>query len=148
MIPALRTRWPFGRRRPIGPASLGAKLVLILTAVGVAGALGITLLLASVITPSFAALEAKAIAGHVERTQAALGEYAAKVENAVRDYGDWTQSYDYMATPAGSPAAATFERDSFSPLAMTNLGVQGMAYVTPEGTRRWCNSRRMPISPR
>jgi len=136
MIPALRTRWPFGRRRPIGPASLGAKLVLILTAVGVAGALGITLLLASVITPSFSALEAKAIAGHVERTQAALGEYAAKVENAVRDYGDWTQSYDYMATPPGSPAAATFERDSFSPLAMTNLGVQGMAYVTPQGTLR------------
>ena len=34
---------------------------LILTAVGVAGALGITLLLASVITPSFSALEAQAI---------------------------------------------------------------------------------------
>lgn len=111
-----------------GPASLGAKLVLILTVVGVAGALGITLLLASVITPNFTALEAKAIDGHVERTRAALGEYAAKVENAVRDYGDWTQSYDYMAGPS-----AAFERDSFSPLAMTNLGVQGMAYLRADG---------------
>lgn len=117
-----------GRARPNGPASLGAKLVLILTAVGLAGALGITLLLASVITPNFQALEAKAIDGHVERTRAALGEYAAKVENAVRDYGDWTQSYDYMASPT-----AAFERDSFSPLAMTNLGVQGMAYVRTDG---------------
>lgn len=116
------------RGRERGPASLGAKLVLILTAVGVAGALGITLLLASVITPSFTALEAKAVDGHVDRTRAALNEYAAKVENAVRDYGDWTQSYDYMAAPT-----AMFERDSFSPLAMTNLGVQGMAYVRPDG---------------
>lgn len=115
-----------------GPASLGAKLVLILTAVGVAGALAITLLLASVITPNFNALEAKAIGGHVERTRAVLGEYAAKVENAVRDYGDWTQSYDYMGAPSSTMSAA-FERDSFSPLAMTNLGVQGMAYVRPDG---------------
>ena len=135
MMPAVWTRWSHGRRRPNGPASLGAKLVLILTVVGVAGALGITLVLASVITPSFTALEQKAIAGHVERTQAALGEYAAKVENAVRDYGDWTQSYDYMA-PATPDAAAAFERDSFSPLAMTNLGVQGMAYVRSDGSVR------------
>ncbi|MCP3735390.1 ATP-binding protein [Sphingomonas sp. RP10(2022)] len=131
-----RSRTWFGGRRPTGPASLGAKLVLILTAVGVAGALGITLLLASVITPNFNALEAKAVGGHVERTRAALGEYAAKVENAVRDYGDWTQSYDYMAAAPSSAPAATFERDSFSPLAMTNLGVQGMAYVRPDGSIR------------
>ncbi len=121
--------------RSIGPASLGAKLVLILTAVGVAGALGITLLLASIITPRFNELEGKAIGGHVERTRAALGEYAAKVENGVRDYGDWTQSYDYMASPPPA-ASAAFERDSFSPLAMTNLGVQGMAYVRPDGSIR------------
>ncbi len=127
-----RARTPFGTIRLKGPASLGAKLVLILTLVGVAGALGITLLLASVITPSFNALEAKAIGGHVERTRAALGEYAAKVENAVRDYGDWTQSYDYMGSPSSAVSAA-YERDSFSPLAMTNLGVQGMAYVRPDG---------------
>ena len=134
-------RW-FGRGPLKGPASLGAKLVLILTVVGVAGALGITLLLASVITPSFSALETKAVAGHVERTRAALGEYAAKVENAVRDYGDWTQSYDYMGAPTSAQSAA-FERDSFSPLAMTNLGVQGMAYVRPDGgiqIARWLDA--------
>ena len=110
------------------PRSLGAKLVLILTAVGVAGALGITVLLALVITPAFDRLEGKAVTGHVERTQAALAEYAAKVESAVRDYGDWNDSYSYMARPS-----AAFERESFSPLAMANLGVQGMAYVRPDG---------------
>ena len=110
------------------PRSLGAKLVLILTAVGVAGALGITVLLAAIITPSFNGLEAKAVHGHVERTQAALAEYAAKVESAVRDYGDWNDSYEFMAHPS-----ARFERESFSPLAMANLGVQGMAYVAPDG---------------
>ncbi|WP_242095876.1 CHASE4 domain-containing protein [Sphingomonas sp. CROZ-RG-20F-R02-07] len=110
------------------PASLGAKLVLFMTGVGIAGAVGITLMLAAVITPSFDQLEAKAIAGHVERTRAALAEYASKAESAVRDYGDWNDSYLYMAHPT-----AKFERDSFSPLAMTNLGVQGMAYVAPDG---------------
>ena len=118
-----------GRLQPlVRPTSLGAKLVVILTLVGLAGALGITLLLASVITPSFAKLEDKVIADNVDRTRAALSDYGAKVEGAVRDYGDWNDSYDYMAT-----ASAKFERDSFSPLAMSNLGVQGMAYVTPEG---------------
>ncbi|MEG3145443.1 CHASE4 domain-containing protein [Sphingomonas sp. RT2P30] len=110
------------------PRSLGAKLVLILTAVGVAGAIAITLLLASVITPSFNQLEARSVDGHVERTRAALGEYASKVESAVRDYGDWNASYDYMAHQT-----ATFERESFSTLAMANLDVNGMAYVGTDG---------------
>lgn len=119
--------WAARWRRLANPTSLGAKLVLILTAVGIAGALGITVLLAAVITPSFDKLEARAIAGHVERTAAALGEFAAKAESAVRDYGDWNDSYAYMAQPT-----ARFERDSFSPLAMANIGVQGMAYVAPD----------------
>jgi signal transduction histidine kinase len=125
-------------RRFTDPASLGARLVLILTAVGIAGAIGITLMLASVITPSFASLEARAIAGHVERTDAALAEFAAKAESAVRDYGDWNDSYDYMAAPT-----PRFEQESFSPLAMGNLGVQGMAYVAPGGRvviARWCDA--------
>ena len=128
------------RMRCRSPRSLGAKLVLILTAVGVAGAIGIAALLAIVITPSFNGLEAKAVHGHVERTQAALAEYAAKVESAVRDYGDWNDSYDYMARPS-----TAFERESFSPLAMANLGVQGMAYVAPDGRvviARWIDAGR------
>ena len=106
------------------PASLGAKLVLILTAVGVAGALASAALLASVILPAVAQLERRALDAHVERTHAALAEYASKVESAVRDYGDWNDSYDYVAAPS-----AAFERESFSPLAMANLDVEGMAYV-------------------
>jgi two-component system OmpR family sensor kinase len=110
------------------PTSLGAKLVLILTAVGIAGSIAITLLLASVITPSFNQLEAKSVDAHVERTRAALGEYASKVESAVRDYGDWNSSYDYMAHQTEA-----FEKESFSPLAMANLDVNGMAYVANDG---------------
>ncbi|MEO5866883.1 MAG: CHASE4 domain-containing protein [Sphingomonas sp.] len=110
------------------PRSLGAKLVLILTAVGLAGSVALVLLLASVITPSFNQLEATSVDAHVERTRAALGEYASKVESAVRDYGDWNSSYDYMAHPS-----AAFEHESFSPLAMVNLDVNGMAYVATDG---------------
>ena len=122
-------------RRLARPTSLGGKLVAILTAVGLVGAIGITLFLALVITPNFNALEANANAGHIDRTRAALTDYANKIESAVRDYGDWSQSYDYMAAP--TPA---FERESFSQLAMANLSVQGMAYVRPDNTiqiARW-----------
>ncbi len=110
------------------PGSLGAKLLLILTAVGLLGAIAITLLLAAVITPSFNQLEAAAVDAHVERTRAALSDNIIKVESAVRDYGDWNSSYDYMAGPT-----RTFEQESFSKLAMANLGVNGMAYVGNDG---------------
>jgi signal transduction histidine kinase len=128
-----------GRAPASVPKSLGAKLILILTAVGVAAAVGITVLLATVITPSFNTLEKRSVDAHVERTRAALTDYAAKVESAVRDYGDWTDSYEYMAHPTRA-----FEAESFSPLAMSNLGVQGMAYVAPDGhvvIARWQEGR-------
>ncbi len=110
------------------PASLGAKLVAILTGIALLGAGAVTLLLAQVITPSFDRLEQAAVEGHVERTRAALSEYASKVQASVRDYGDWNESYAYM----GAPNRA-FEQDSFATSAMVNLGVEGMAYVTPAG---------------
>ncbi|WP_085809753.1 CHASE4 domain-containing protein [Sphingomonas sp. TZW2008] len=122
------------------PSSLGARLVLIMTAVGIAGALGITILLAGVITPSFNELEQRAVAAHVDRTRAALVEYASKVESAVKDYGDWNASYDYMAAPN-----AAFERESFSPLAMANLDINGMAYVGTDRRiliARWIDDSR------
>ena len=89
----------FDRIRSRIPRSLGAKLVAILTGVALLGAASITLLLALVITPSFDRLEAQAIDGHVERTRAALTEYASKVEASVRDYGDRNESHDYMGAP-------------------------------------------------
>lgn len=122
------------------PRSLGAKLVVILTGVALLGAASVTLLLALVITPSFDKLEAQAIDGHIERTRAALTEYASKVEASVRDYGDWNESYDYM----GAPNRA-FEEDSFATSAMINLGVNGMAYVRPDGEvviARWLDLDR------
>ncbi|NML06287.1 CHASE4 domain-containing protein [Sphingomonas sp. G-3-2-10] len=121
-----------GRRFAV-PASLGAKLVLILTGVGLLGAVALTLLLASVITPSFNQLEQGAVDGHVQRTNGVLGEFASKVQGTVKDYGDWTDSYNYMADHN-----ETFEKDSFSPLAMVNLGVNGMAYLD--------NDRRVVIA--
>ncbi|MBX9795723.1 MAG: HAMP domain-containing protein [Sphingomonas sp.] len=125
--------------------SLGGKLLLILTAVGLGGAAAITLLLAVVITPSFNQLEDAAVAAHVERTRAALGEFISKVATAVRDYGDWNSSYDYMAHPTRA-----FEEESFSTLAMANLDVSGMAYVRPDRTvviARWIDTRSQADQP-
>ncbi|WP_188054601.1 CHASE4 domain-containing protein [Sphingosinithalassobacter sp. CS137] len=133
-----------GLRRRI-PVSLGAKLVLILTAVGLLGSAAITLLLAAIITPSFNQLENSAVSAHVERTRAALADFGAKLETAVRDYGDWTDSYDYMGRPNRA-----FEEDSFSTTAMANLAVPGMAYVRPDGSvvlARWIDTATQEDSP-
>ncbi|MGN6817772.1 MAG: sensor histidine kinase [Sphingomonas sp.] len=126
-----------GRR--LSFASLGGKLLLILASVGLVGSIALTVLLAAVITPSFNALERQAIDGHVERTRAALKEFATKVESSVRDYGDWNASYDYVAKPTRA-----FEEESFSPKAMANLGVDGMAYLRPDHSlviARWIDTR-------
>ncbi|MDO7840998.1 CHASE4 domain-containing protein [Sphingomonas immobilis] len=117
------------------PGSLGAKLVLMLTAIGVAGAIAITLLLATVIMPSFDHLEQKVVAGQVERTRGALNDYAAGVETTVRDLGDWDPSYAYLAKPT-----AAFVEENASPMAMANLGISGVAYIGKDGrvvTARW-----------
>lgn len=122
------------------PQSLGARLVLILTIVGVLGAVAAATLLSAIITPNFAKLERSAIQAHVERTHAALEEYASKVESAVKDYGDWNASYDYMLAPT-----TAFEAESFSPLAMANLDVAGMAYVRQDGRiliARWIDRQQ------
>ncbi|MDT8759689.1 ATP-binding protein [Sphingomonas psychrotolerans] len=122
------------------PRSLGAKLVLILTGVGLLGATALTLLLATVITPNFNRLERDAVAAHVARTRAVIEDLAAKVENAVRDYGDWNASWDYMASPSHA-----FEEESFSTLAMVNLDIDGMAYVRPDRSvviARWIDVTR------
>jgi signal transduction histidine kinase len=127
------------------PASLGAKLVLILTGVGVVGAAALTLLLATVITPGFNRLERDAVDAHVARTQAIVHDVSGKVENAVRDYGDWTSSYDYMANPTRA-----FEEESFSTLAMVNLDVNGMAYVRPDRSiviARWLDLEKQADVP-
>ncbi len=85
------------------PASLGAKLVMIMTAVGIVGALGITLLLAAIITPSFEKLEARATAAQVDHVRAAIGAFSLRVEKAARDYDDRKGDFDvdgvaYVAT--------------------------------------------------
>lgn len=113
-------------RRVAASVSLGAKLVLALTAVGLVGAIAITLLLASLITPSFNGLERRSVGGHVDRTDAALADYAARVENAVRFYGNSSDSYRYLEAPS-----ETFERETLSPRSMANHDVQGMAFVSP-----------------
>lgn len=142
---AATARWqglaaPLNRTR-----SLGAKVLLILTAVGLGGAAALTLLLALIITPSFNQLENVAVAAHVERTRAALGEFISKAETAARDYGDWNSSYDYMGHPN-----RTFEQESFSTLAMANLDVSGMAYVRPDRSvviARWIDTASQADQP-
>ena len=108
--------------------SLGSKLVLILTAVGVIGAIGITVLLAAVITPSFNKLESRAVAGHVARTSAALADDVAKADSAARDYADTGVSYDIV-----TQGLAGADLDGASARAVRNPGMEGVAYIATGG---------------
>lgn len=114
--------------RLVQQTSLGVKLGAIITLAGILGFAGIIALLMMVITPSFNQLETKAVEGHIDRTRAALAEYASKVEIAVKDYGVWDDSYKYMYH-----GGDLFEEQVFSVLAFTNLDINGMAYVSNDG---------------
>lgn len=119
---------PLARWRSLAvPRSLGAKLVIVLTAIGAIGAVAIMGVLAAIITPSFARLEQAAVDSHIQQTRAMLADFADTVESTVRDYGDWTDSYSYIQSR--DPA---FERESFSSRAMADLGMNGVAYIADD----------------
>ncbi|BCA62330.1 hypothetical protein HMP09_1564 [Sphingomonas sp. HMP9] len=95
----------FGKMRR--PTSLGAKLVLIMTVVALCGTVAITVLLASIITPSFTRLQDAAIAGQVERTHAMLSRYAAEVQAEARAYRHSAGLSGARPAPAGRTTPAT-----------------------------------------
>jgi sensor domain CHASE-containing protein len=116
-------------------AKLDTKLAVILTAAGMVGFATLFVALTAVINPSFSRLEGQSVTSHIERTRAALDEYSMRVETAVRDYAAWDESFDYLIRPT-----KTFEDDTLSVLAMTNLDINGMAYVRFDGSipiSRW-----------
>lgn len=110
--------WQRRSVRALWPGTLGAKLVLILTAIGLLGALALVALLASVIVPSFDALEKHAVALEIERIDGALDTVARTVEQDARDYVD---------DSAGMPTPADATR------ALRERAVDGIAHV--EATR-------------
>ncbi|MDD1451177.1 hypothetical protein NHF48_009600 [Sphingomonas sp. H160509] len=103
-VPATLGR-QFGKMRR--PASLGAKLVLIMTGVALCGTVAITVLLASIITPSFTKLEDAAIAGQVERTRAVLSKYGAGVQAEARDRRDAAGLSEARLAPGSRATPAT-----------------------------------------
>jgi signal transduction histidine kinase len=122
-------------RRIIGDFKLDSKLVAMLILIGMIGFFGIFAGLSSIITPSFAKLEQMEVNKQIDRTKAVLDEFSMRVQTTVKDYGAWTESYDYLRAPSRA-----FEADTFSVLAMSNLDVNGMAYIKFDGTilfSRW-----------
>ncbi|HMT43030.1 MAG TPA: CHASE4 domain-containing protein [Chakrabartia sp.] len=105
-------------------ASLDTKLIIGVVFVALLGLGAMFVALSRVIEPNFEMLEHQEVARHVDRTNATLDEFSMRVETAVRDYGAWNDSFDYLRNPTQE-----FEGDTFSLLALTNLDVSGMAYV-------------------
>ena len=67
--------------------------------------------------------------GDVVRTQLMRARFAAKVENSVRDYGDWNSSYDYIVSPTKA-----FEE-------AMHKGVFGSPFFIVDGEPFWGNDR-------
>ncbi len=114
--------------RALWPGTLGAKLVLILTTIGLLGAIALVALLASVIVPSFDALEKRAVEVEIDRIDTALDTVARTVEQDARDYVD---------DAAGVLTAADATR------ALRERSVDGLAHIEPiRGTKtvRWRKS--------
>lgn len=105
--------------------SLGARLVLTLTGIGLVGSLVISLLLVGMITPSFRALEHRVVQAQVERTRAALAESGTAIRSAAGAFAVWNADDDRPPRTAG--------KEGFSPPAMAELGVNGMALLDRHG---------------
>lgn len=87
-----------GVSRLTRPRSLGARLVLILTGIGLAAATAITLLLGGIITPSFRALENQRVEVQLQRTRVALSDFAGKVETAAWNHAERSNAADTRAS--------------------------------------------------
>ncbi len=121
-------------RRAISDIKLDSKLVIMLILIGMIGFFGIFVGLSSIITPNFAKLEQIEVNKQIDRTKATLDEFSVRVQTTVKDYGAWNESFDYLRAPTRA-----FETDTFSVLAMSNLDVNGMAYIRFDGTILFSN---------
>lgn len=134
---------PLARR--FHDAKLDSKLAISLVAIALVGFALMFAALTGVISRSFSELENASVMQNVQRTRAALDEYSSRVETAVRDYGAWDESYNYLLKPTHK-----FEEGTFSILAMTNLDVNGMAYARFDGSvpfSRWVDIERQVEMP-
>jgi signal transduction histidine kinase len=115
-------------RQLLRSATLDTKLIIGTVIVALAGLAAMFVALSGVIVPNFTTLEQENIVRHVDSTNATLDEFSNRVATAVRDYGAWNESFEYLQQPTRE-----FEADTFSLLALTNLDVSGMAYVRFDG---------------
>lgn len=128
-----------GPLRDLRPRSLGVQLVLLLTGIGLAGAMAIAVLLVGIIAPSFDALEDRSVAAQAERARFALEAMAAKLETVVHDHALSDASHHHMSRPASA-----LETDDRLASAVIELRANGIAYIDNDGrilSARWTDAR-------
>jgi two-component system, OmpR family, sensor kinase len=92
----------------------------------------IYLALSSLLSPTFAGIESRAVADQEARAKNALVAYEKSLQNDVGDYAVWDSSFDYLTNPDKD-----FETETLTPLAYQNMGVDVIAYVRFDGTVIW-----------
>jgi signal transduction histidine kinase len=118
-------------------ARLKVKFMVALVGIGLFAVATTIALLATVIIPRFSELEEKQVTNQIDRTKAAVDEFSMRVATAVKDYAAWDDSFNYLSAPSHS-----FEEETLSILAMSNLDVNGMAYARFDGkilASNWIN---------
>ena len=110
---------------------LGLKFNLLFCLAGLAGLLLGAFALDQAVSPPFAQLETQAAKAQVERARAVLGAAVKFAEDSTNDYAAWNDSYEYLAK-----RNKTFEDEIVSPLALSNAGVNVIAYARFDGEPR------------
>ena len=101
-----------------------AKIVAVLAGAGLVGLSVSWISLSLVISPSFESLESQGVVKQIGRAESMLETELLSLESSVKDYAVWDDSYHYIET-----ADQAFRDETFTTLALVNLGINGMAYV-------------------
>lgn len=157
-------RRPYGGRLPwVGPTSLSAKLVWILSGIGMAGTIGIAAMLILVLTPGFRQLEEQSVARETERAAAVLEALSRAAEAKAREAGDriargTALPVRRLAQPGGAELLVLEDQaDSAAPVAAALASVEpgsalgergaGSFYVVRSGTLTLIGLARLPARP-
>jgi signal transduction histidine kinase len=106
---------------------LGWNIIL----VGIAGFLGVFICVWTLTTARFKELERENLNQYVSRTEAVLSDLKGVMLAKSRDWGMWTDSYDYLAMK--NPA---FEAENFNYHSMENYRINALSYQRFDGKLR------------
>ena len=108
--------------------SLRSRAIVALTAIFLAMGLGCVLMVGLIITERLDTFERDLAAANVRRARNALQQDMKRIDNLLKDWAWWDDTYDFMFTISGDYAQSNITPDVF-----VNQGLSAMVFVTDKG---------------